>query len=297
MSNRGLAVAALFVVALLVGLDSFFIIKETEKAVLKQFGRIVRTDIAPGLHMKLPFVQNVSRADGRVLVYSVPSQRIQTSEKKFMNVNYFIIWRIADIQRYLTTFGGGSQNPGLVRDDAEGRFSSLVANALRDEFSLRTVQEAISGERVMVMDEVAKHVNEKTLLEFGVEIIDIRIKQLDWQQDVRDSVFARMRAERARDASEHRARGSEEAEKIRAEADRTRTVLLAEAYRDSQRIRGEGDAIAAATYADAYNRDPEFFRFYRSLQAYREALTNGNDLMVLEPDSDFFRYLKKSGGK
>ena len=297
MSNRGLAVAAVVVVLLLLGLDSFFIVKETEKAVLKRFGRIVQTDIKPGVHWKRPFIDNVVRADGRVLVYSVPSQRIQTSEKKFMNVNYFIIWRIADIQRYLTTFGGGSQNPGLVRSDAEGRFSSLVANKLRDEFSLRTVQEAISGERVMVMDQVAKEVNDKTMPEFGVQIVDIRIKQLDWQQDVRDSVFARMRAERARDASEHRARGTEEAEKIRAEADRTRTVLLAEAYRDAQRIRGEGDAQAAAIYAKAYNKDPEFFRFYRSLQAYRDTLKSPDDLLVLEPDSDFFRYLKKSSGK
>lgn len=297
MSNRNLVFSALLVVVLWGLMDSFFIIKETEKAVLKQVGRIVETDIEPGMHPKFPWVQNVVRADGRVMVYSVPSQRIQTSEKKFMNVNYFIIWRIADIQRYLTTFGGGSQNPRLVRSDAEGRFASLVANKLRDEFSLRTVQEAISGERVMVMDDVARDVNALTLQEFGVEIVDIRIKQLDWQQDVRESVFARMRAERGRDASEHRARGQEQAERIRAEADRTRTVLLAEAYRDSQRLRGEGDAEAAAIYAKAYNRDPEFFRFYRSLQAYRETLASSNDLMVLEPDGDFFRYLKKSTGK
>jgi len=297
MSNRGLIISAVVVIALLAAMDSFYIIKETEKAVLKEFGRIERTNIEPGIHLKKPWLQNVVRAEGRVLVYSVPTQRIQTSEKKFMDVNYFIIWRIADIQRYLTTFGGGSQNPALVRQDAEGRFASLVANQLRDEFSLRTVQEAISGERTMVMGEVARSVNEKTLEELGVEIVDIRVKQLDWQREVRESVFARMRAERGRDASEHRARGREEAEKIRAEADRTRTVLLAEAYRDAQRIRGEGDAQAAAIYAKAYNRDAEFFRFYRSLQAYRLTLSDSSDLLVLEPDSDFFRYLKKSGGK
>lgn len=297
MSNRSLLMIALAVVIALVALDSFVIVKETEKAVVKQFGAIVRTDMAPGIHMKTPFIQNVIKADGRVLVYSVPTQRIQTSEKKFMDLNYFIVWRIADIQRYLTTFGGGSQNPTLVRQDAEGRFASLVANQLRDEFSLRTVQEAISGERALVMGEVARNVNGRTLEEFGVEIIDIRIKQLDWQTDVRESVFARMRSERSRDASEHRARGREEAEKIRAEADRARTVLLAEAYRDAQRIRGEGDAEAAAIYARAYNRDPEFFRFYRSLQAYRETLSSEKDLLVLEPDSDFFRYLKRSGAR
>ncbi|MBQ0754562.1 MAG: protease modulator HflC [Gammaproteobacteria bacterium] len=297
MGNRGLVVAALFAVALLVSLDAFYFVNETEKAVLKQFGRIVRTDIEPGMHPKIPLFQNVVRADARVMIYSVPSQGFQTSEKKFMNVNYFIVWRIADIQRYLTTFGGGSQNPRLVRTDAEGRFSSLVANKLRDEFGQRTVQEAISGERVMVMDDVARDVNAITLQEFGVEIVDIRVKQLDWQKDVRESVFARMRAERNRDASEHRARGQEAAERIRAEADRTRTVLLAEAYRDAQTLRGEGDAEAAGIYAKAYNRDPEFYRFYRSLQAYRETLNDSGDLMVLEPDSDFFRYLKKSTGK
>jgi modulator of FtsH protease HflC len=297
MGNRGLVVAALFAVALLVSLDAFYFVNETEKAVLKQFGRIVRTDIEPGMHPKIPLFQNVVRADARVMVYSVPSQGFQTSEKKFMNVNYFIVWRIADIQRYLTTFGGGSQNPRLVRTDAEGRFSSLVANKLRDEFGQRTVQEAISGERVMVMDDVARDVNAITLQEFGVEIVDIRVKQLDWQKDVRESVFARMRAERNRDAAEHRARGQEAAERIRAEADRARTVLLAEAYRDAQTLRGEGDAEAAAIYAKAYNRNPEFYRFYRSLQAYRQTLNSSNDLMVLEPDSDFFRYLKKSTGK
>jgi len=297
MGNRGLVVAALFAVALLVSLDAFYFVNETEKAVLKQFGRIVRTDIEPGMHPKIPLFQNVVRADARVMVYSVPSQGFQTSEKKFMNVNYFIVWRIADIQRYLTTFGGGSQNPRLVRTDAEGRFSSLVANKLRDEFGQRTVQEAISGERVMVMDDVARDVNAITLQEFGVEIVDIRVKQLDWQKDVRESVFARMRAERNRDAAEHRARGQEAAERIRAEADRARTVLLAEAYRDAQTLRGEGDAEAAGIYAKAYNRDPEFYRFYRSLQAYRQTLNDSSDLMVLEPDSDFFRYLKKSTGK
>lgn len=297
MNNRSLAVIGLLVIAFLVLVDSFFIVKETEKAVVKQFGAIVRTDVAPGIHLKWPFVQNVIRAEGRVMAYSVPTQRIQTSEKKFMDVNYFIVWRIADIHRYLSTFGGGSQNPALVRQDAEGRFSILVANQLRDEFSQRTVTESISGERSLVMSEVARNVNNSTLEEFGVEIIDIRIKQLDWQDDVRESVFNRMRAERARDAAEHRARGREEAEKIRAEADRTRTVLLAEAYRDAQRIRGEGDAQAAAIYAAAYNRDPEFFRFYRSLQAYRETLASEKDLLVLEPDSDFFRYLKRSGAR
>lgn len=297
MGNRGLVVAALFAVALLVSLDAFYFVNETEKAVLKQFGRIVRTDIEPGMHPKIPLFQNVVRADARVMVYSVPSQGFQTSEKKFMNVNYFIVWRIADIQRYLTTFGGGSHNPELVRTDAEGRFSSLVANKLRDEFSQRTVQEAISGERVMVMDDVARDVNAITLQEFGVEIVDIRVKQLDWQKDVRESVFARMRAERNRDAADHRALGQEAAERIRAEADRARTVLLAEAYREAQTLRGEGDAEAAAVYAKAYNRDPEFYRFYRSLQAYRQTMNDPSDLMVLEPDSDFFRYLKKSTGK
>lgn len=297
MGNRGLVIAALFAVALLVSLDAFYFVSETEKAVLKQFGRIVRTDIEPGMHPKIPLFQNVIRADARVMVHSVPSQGFQTSEKKFIKVNYFIVWRIADIQRYLTTFGGGSQNPRLVRTDAEGRFSSLVANKLRDEFGLHTVQEAISGERVAVMDNVAREVNAITLLEFGVEIVDIRVKQLDWQEDVRESVFDRMRSERDRDASEHRARGQEAAERIRAEADRTRTVLLAEAYRDAQTLRGEGDAEAAGIYAKAYNRDPEFYRFYRSLQAYRQTLNDSSDLMVLEPDSDFFRYLKKSTGK
>ncbi len=297
MSTRqtlSLAVAALLAI---LALNSYYVINETQLAVKKRFGRIVETDIAPGLYFKWPVIDQVIKMDGRTLVHDVPTQSFITKEKKLLNVDSFVLWRIVDVQRYLTVLGGGSSSVGIVQADAELRLDKRVENGLRDEFAERTVQEVVAGERSQVMDKVAAKVNEGTVADFGLEIVDIRVKQVDWPSDVRDRVFDRMRAERARDAAEHRARGKEEAEKIRADADRQRTVLLAEAYRDSQLLRGEGDARAAAIYAKAYNRDPEFFRFYRSLQAYRETLANPNDLLVLEPDSDFFRYLKKSTGK
>ena len=297
MSPKQTLILAVAAIVAVVGLNSFYVVNETQLAVKKRFGRIVEADIAPGFYGKVPVMDQVVKVDARTLVHDVPTQSFITAEKKLVNVDSFVLWRIVDVQRYLTVLGGGSTNTAYVQSDAELRLDKRVENALRDEFSKRTVQEVVAGERSQVMDEVAKKVNEGTVADLGLEIVDIRVKQVDWPSDVRDRVFDRMRAERARDAAEHRARGKEEAEKIRADADRQRTVLLAEAYRDSQLLRGEGDAKAAAVYAQAYNRDPEFFRFYRSLQAYRESLSSSSDLLVLEPDSDFFRYLKKSAGK
>lgn len=295
MGPRSMIGLALVLLLLVVASDSYFVVNETEKAVLKRFGRIIDTDIQPGFYVKVPIFDKVVKVDGRTLVYDVPTQSIPTSEKKLLNVDFFVVWRVKDVQLYITNLGGGM--PAVAYREAQDRLMTLVDKGLRDEFSKRTVEEVVAGEREEVMNRVASEVNEKTVRDFGVELIDIRVKRVDWPNDVRDRVFARMRAERARDAAEHRARGQEEAEKIRAEADRQRTVLLAEAYRDAQSLRGEGDAKAANTYASAYNRDQEFFRFYRSLQAYRESLGSGNDVLVLEPDSDFFRYLKQSGGR
>lgn len=297
MTPKSLIAVVLVLAGLVLGSDAYYVVNETEKAVLKQFGRIDKTDIKPGFYGKWPIIEKVVRVDGRTLTYDVPTQAFLTAEKKPLNVDFFIVWRVVDVERYLTVLGAGSANPSLIRGDAESRLATRVENALRDEFSARTVDEVVAGERAQVMDEVAQRVNELTIQDFGFEVVDIRVKQVDWPTEVRDRVFARMRAERNRDAAEHRARGQEEAERIRANADRQATVIRAEGYRDAQRLRGEGDAKAAAIYASAYNRDPEFFRFYRSLQAYRDSLGGGGDIMVLEPDSDFFRYLKDAGGK
>ena len=294
MAPRSMIALAAVLLLLVIASDSYFVVNETEKAVVKKFGRIIETDVQPGLYFKWPIVDKVVKVDGRTLVYDVPTQSIPTREKKLLNVDFFVVWRVKDVQLYITNLGGGM--PAAAYSQAQDRLMTLVDRGLRDEFSKRTVEEVVAGEREEVMNQVADQVNEKTERDFGVEVIDIRVKRVDWPNDVRDRVFARMRAERNRDAADHRARGQEEAEIIRAEADRQRTVLLAEAYRDAQALRGEGDAKAAAIYARAYNRDQEFFRFYRSLEAYRKSLGSGNDILVLEPDSDFFRYLKNSSG-
>ena len=295
MAPRSMIALAAVLLLLVIASDSYFVVNETEKAVVKKFGRIIETDVQPGLYFKWPIVDKVVKVDGRTLVYDVPTQSIPTKEKKLLNVDFFVVWRVKDVQLYITNLGGGM--PAAAYSQAQDRLMTLVDRGLRDEFSKRTVEEVVAGEREEVMNQVAAEVNEKTVRDFGVEVIDIRVKRVDWPNDVRDRVFARMRAERNRDAADHRARGQEEAEKIRAEADRQRTVLLAEAYRDAQALRGEGDARAASIYASAYNRDQEFFRFYRSLEAYRQSLGSGNDILVIEPDSDFFRYLKQSGSR
>lgn len=295
MAPKSMMAVAVALILMIVASDSYFVVNETERVVVKRFGRIIDTDVQPGFYFKVPFFDKVVRVDGRTLVYDVPTQSIPTSEKKLLNVDFFVVWRVKDVQLYITNLGGGQ--PAVAFREAQDRLMTLVDRGLRDEFSQRTVEEVIAGEREEVMNRVAAQVNEKTERDFGVEVIDIRVKRVDWPDDVRDRVFARMRAERARDAAEHRAEGQEQAEKIRAEADRQRTVLLAEAYRDAQALRGEGDARAASIYASAYGRDQEFFRFYRSLEAYRESLGSGNDILVIEPDSDFFRYLNQSGSR
>ena len=295
MAPKSMMAVAVALILMIVASDSYFVVNETERVVVKRFGRIIDTDVQPGFYFKVPFFDKVVRVDGRTLVYDVPTQSIPTSEKKLLNVDFFVVWRVKDVQLYITNLGCGQ--PAVAFREAQDRLMTLVDRGLRDEFSQRTVEEVIAGEREEVMNRVAAQVNEKTERDFGVEVIDIRVKRVDWPDDVRDRVFARMRAERARDAAEHRAEGQEQAEKIRAEADRQRTVLLAEAYRDAQALRGEGDARAASIYAAAYGRDQEFFRFYRSLEAYRASLGSGNDILVIEPDSDFFRYLNQSGSR
>lgn len=350
MNNRGwMALLAVGVVALL-ALDSFYIVKQTEKAVLKQFSRIELADMDPGIYFKWPLVSEVVKVDGRALVYDVPTQAFLTAEKKLLNVDAFVVWRINNVQRYIVSVGGGSSNPQIMEDRARQLLDPRVNEALRNEFASRTVFQVVAGEsdvesvedgkaiirdpatgettevpaeqldesvlskaedgdnageensvasdqREALMDQVREEVNLSTMEDLGIEVVDIRVKQVDWPDQVRGRVFDRMRAERQRDAAAHRSQGREEAEKIRAGADRQRTEILADAYRKSQAIRGEGDAQAAAIYAGAYNQDKEFFRFYRSLQAYKESFKDPEDVLILEPDSDFFRYMKGARGQ
>ncbi|MEY1660999.1 protease modulator HflC [Isoalcanivorax beigongshangi] len=342
MSGKSLAslIAVIFLGVL--ALDSYYIVTATERAVLKRFQQIVQTDIQPDIHFKVPFVDQVVRVDARYTAYELPPQSYLTSERKPMDVSSFVIWRVQDVQRYVTVIGGGAANNSeRMREIAQQRLNVRVAERLRNEFAQKTVQEVVAGRkevladgvrpdlvvpevgdgsgdappppviraedagelkpsedaRELLMVNVVQDLKDELLEDFGIELIDIRVKQVDWPDEVRSRVFDRMRAERARDAARHRSEGREGAEKIRAAAERERTVLLAEAYRDSELIRGDGDAESAAIYARMYNQDREFFSFYRSLQAYRHSFGEGKDLMVLAPDGEFFRYLKSPTGK
>ncbi|EKF75942.1 protease subunit HflC [Alcanivorax hongdengensis A-11-3] len=341
MNNRSLMALIALGVVLLLALDSFFIVNESEKAVLKQFSRIVKSDIKPGIYFKWPLVDSVVKVDGRSLIYDVPTQSFLTAEKKLLNVDAFVIWRISNVQRYLVSVGGGSSDKRIMERRAEDLLAPRVNEGLRNEFASRTVFQVVAGEsdvekvegdtavvrdpitgqttevpkdkldesvlpssdksdkdqREELMDQVRQDVNKSTMEDLGIEVVDIRVKQVDWPEQVRGRVFDRMRAERQRDAASHRSKGREEAEKIRASADRQSTEILAQAYKDAQTTKGEGDAQAAAIYSRAYNQDKEFFRFYRSLKAYKDTLNKPEDIMVLKPDSEFFRYLNSAEGK
>lgn len=271
----------------LLAVNAVFVVSEGQVGVLFQLGRIVRSDIAPGIHFKLPLVQDARVFDRRILTLDAQPERYLTSEKKDVNVDFFAKWRIADVGRFYTTTNG--QELETIQ-----RLSPILKEALRNQVTQRTLRETVSDARSSMTEALVKNSNEaaKTL---GIEIVDVRIKRIDLPEEVSESVYNRMRAERARVANELRSRGTEAADAIRANADRNRRVILAEAERDAQRLRGEGDAEAARVYAQAFGRDPEFYNFHRSLEAYRSAFAAGDGVLVLDPDSEFFRYFENAG--
>ncbi|MFC5696886.1 protease modulator HflC [Pseudomonas sp. GCM10022186] len=287
MSNKSLfALIGGVVVALLLW-SSLYIVSQTEKAVLLQFGRIVDADVQPGLHFKIPYVNQVRKFDARLLTLDSPTQRFLTLEKKAVMVDAYAKWRVADAERFYTATSG-------MKQIADERLSRRLEAGLRDQFGKRTLHEVVSGERDALMADITAALNRMASKELGIEVVDVRVKAIDLPKEVNRSVFERMSTEREREAREHRAKGSELAEGIRADADRQRRVLLAEAYREAEETRGDGDAKAAGIYAKAYGQDQEFYAFYRSLQAYRESFANKSDVMVLDPNSEFFRYLDKA---
>ena len=269
--------------ALLVGLSMIFIVDERQVAIKFQLGEIVRSDFEPGLHFKAPWpINNVRKFDRRILTLDTPPERFLTGEKKNVTVDFFVKWRIQDPATYYTSFQGDERRAAL-------RLLQIVKNGLQLEFDNRTIQQVVSDERSEMMQSLTTTGN-REVAQFGIEIVDVRVKQIELPDDVRNSVFERMRAERERIAKELRAQGQEAAKGIQAVAERDRTVILAEASRDAERTRGEGDARATEIYADAYGRNEEFFQFYRSMNAYRASLASQQDVLVLEPDSEFFRY-------
>lgn len=276
-----LIVAAL---VLLVLANSLFTVSEHQTAALFRLGAITRSDIQPGLHFKVPFIESVRRFDRRLLTLDAQPERYLTSEKKDVSVDFFVRWRIVDVSRFYQATGGNESN-------ALARLNPIVKEALRNEFNQRTLAEVVADVRTNLTD-VLKAKSDEAARALGITVVDVRIKRIELPEDseVIDSVFRRMREERRRVANELRAQGGEAAERVRANADRQANVLLAEAERDAQTLRGEGDARAAEVYAAAYGSDAEFYGFYRSLQAYREAFRGGTDVMVLDPNSEFFRY-------
>ncbi len=272
----------LIAVAAVLGLSSLFIVTETEYAIKFQLGKIVRYDYEPGLHFKLPFVNNVRKFERRILTLDTAPEQMITSEQKFVAVDSFVKWKIVNVSRFYTSTQGNERV-------ALSRLDSIVKDRIRNQIASRTLREVISEQRVSTMQEIARRANESTS-EFGIEVVDVRIKAIELPDDVRESVFRRMAADRQKEANLYRFEGREEAERIRADADRQVQILLAEAQREGQTLRGDGDARSTEIYASAYGKDEEFFAFYRSLQAYENAFSGGQDVMILDPSSSFFDY-------
>jgi membrane protease subunit HflC len=268
----------------LISSSALFIVDEREQAILFQLGEVVDVKTSPGLYFKIPVAQNVRYFDSRILTLDTEEpERFITSEKKNVLVDFFVKWRIVDVKQYYISVRG---DEALART----RLAQTVNSSMRDEFGNRTVHEVVSGERDRIMEIMRQKANVDAK-KIGVEVVDVRLKRVDLPQEVSDSVYRRMEAERKRVANELRSTGAAEAEKIRADADRQREVILAEAYREAQKIMGEGDGQAAAIYADTFGKSPEFYTFYRSLEAYKKSFKDKGDMLVLEPSSEFFKYL------
>jgi len=271
----------------LVGLFSFtFQVDQRETAIKLKFGKVEKANIQPGLHFKIPVMNMIEKYDNRILTLDVPPTEFPTNEKKYVKVDFFAKWRIKDVERYYLATSG-------IETKANQRLELILVDGLKNEFGKRTIQEVVSGERAEIMDVIQVQSNEEAK-NFGIEVVDVRVSKIDLPDTVSDSVFKNMRAERDRVAKDFRARGREQAEVLRAKADRERTVILANAYNEAEQVRGDGDAKSAEIYAQAFTQDPEFYSFTRSLKAYIYTFNSNNDILIMEPDSEFFRYFKKS---
>ena len=279
-----IVIGTLSVLALIAG-NSLFVVKETDRAVMLRFGEVVNSDIAPGLHVKIPWVNTVRKFDARIQTEDAPSERFLTLEQKALEVDSYAKWRILDVGQFYVSTRGNVGTAGSL-------LAERINDGLRDQIGARTLIEVVSGERDELMTDLTQDLNRTTASDIGIEVIDVRVKRIDLPDDVRSSVYDQMITERNREAQELRSRGEELAIGIRADADRQAVIFEAEAYRDAERIRGEGDAEATGVYAAAYNKDPEFYAFTRSLNAYKETFSSKGDVLLLDPDSDYFKYLK-----
>ncbi|MEC9077007.1 MAG: protease modulator HflC [Pseudomonadota bacterium] len=290
MSGRQMSILIGLLVLVAIVSNSLYVVNERERAVLLKFGEVVATDIQPGLHFKIPIVNDVRRFESRLITLDSSPQRYLTAEKKALIVDSFVKWQVADAGKYYTATGGDEFS-------ANSLLASRVDNGLRNKFGERTVYEVVSGERDALMAEITEELDGIALNELGIHVLDVRVKGIDLPPEVSNAVYTRMSTEREREARDHRSRGRELAEGIEADADRQKTVIEANAYREAEQIRGEGDAIAAEVYANAFNQDREFYAFYRSISAYKSSFAGKEDLLVIDPESDFFRYLKNPTGK
>ncbi|AEK61755.1 protease modulator HflC [Collimonas fungivorans] len=288
--NRLISLLIFVFAALWLLFSTIFVVDQRQYAILFAFGEVKQVINQPGLHFKLPPpFQNVLFLDKRILTIDPPdTDRFITAEKMNILIDAFVKWRITDPKLYFVSFGGDEKR-------AQDRMSQIVKAALNDEITKRTVREVISGQRGKVMDSIRSKVAEESK-QIGVDIIDVRLKRVDYVDQINASVYDRMKSERLRVANELRSTGSADSEKIRADADKQRTVILAEAYRDAEKMRGEGDAKASQIYAQAFGQNPEFYKFYRSLEAYRASFKTRQDLMVIDPNSEFFKYFRSPAG-
>ena len=289
MNPKTIVILLVIGVVALVGSQTLYTVAETQRAVLLEFGKMTRADIPPGLHIKVPFINDVKRFDSRVLTVDARPEQYFTIEKKALIVDSFAMYRVANVEKYYTATSGDSVQAGRL-------LAQRINTGLRSKFGERTQHEVVSGERELLMSELRHQLEASIMDELGIELIDIRVKRIDLPEDVSHSVHDRMNSERARLARESRSKGQEQAEFIKAKADRDRTVIEAEAYETSEKLRGTGDAEATRIYASAFNKDVEFYKFYRSLNAYKETFNSKGDILLLDQKGDFFKYMNNIKG-
>lgn len=287
--NALIKIAAFTLIVAVILANSVFVISEFERGVKLRFGKLVEADLQPGIHVKIPLAEDVRVFDGRILTVDAQPASFFTIEKKRLIVDSYAKWRIQDVDTYYTSTNG-------IESVAQNRLANRVNTGLRNQFGNRTLKEVVSGERELLMRNITEGLNETVLQELGIEVVDVRVKRIDLPPELSSQVYRRMTAERTKEATELRSTGKERAEKIRASADRERTIEIANGYRDAEQLRGTGDAQAASIYADAFSRDEEFYAFLRSLNAYKAAFSNKSDILLVEPTSDFFKYLKNPNG-
>ena len=287
MNNRTLVLALIVLALTVLGMNSLFIVTEMQRAVLLEFGKVVQDDIKPGLHVKLPIINEVRKFDGRILTSDAPPERFLTLEKKAVIVDSFAKFKIDNVETYYTATSGDERR-------AEELLKERINTGLRNEISKRTLYEVVSGERDELMNVLTTNLNEVAQQQLGVSVVDVRVKRIDLPPEVSQSVYDRMNTERDIEAREHRAKGQELAVGIRADADKQQEVLIAEAYSSAEEIRGEGDAKAASIYAGAFQKDKDFYEFYRSMSAYQRTFSNKGDVLLIQPDSEFFKYMNSN---